>query len=240
MQVHIPLHEKPICRCETCGKIFRSKKSLSGHRVVHSKRSPFLCDICERGFVSRRNLRNHQKGHLSGSNYRCDVCDVYFRSSANLAVHRAKSHFDPKYTSFPKVISEMAFKIENSLNSVEKIVYPCEQCERSFTNKVLWVDHMQKHFSDQHRCICFICGHSNASLEDLKSHLEAHSSDVPPPPSISPPKTTLSNYDAKYFISFFASNGIELRPTVKMPVKAFEQIPPPPPVENVAMLKKRV
>lgn len=302
MQVHLAPSQKPVFHCGACAKVFRSKKSLAGHRMVHAEKRPFECDICTRGFVSRRNLRNHQKAHKAECLYKCDVCEVWFRSAASLAVHRAQKHFSPEFSSFPKIISQMAARIELAVegsatadrpdgkmahnhappekiteltqmtthllpitqpeemttqlgqNAVEadssndfvrqgkeragagtrQVKYPCEKCSLQFSEKPVWVEHMQKHFVDQFRCVCYVCGAPNASLGELRDHLEQHAAGAPPPPSSAPPKLAISNYDIKYFVSFFAQNGIDV-PSPFPGLVRRGKIPPPPKLEKSAV-----
>ena len=55
--------------CETCGKLFKTKRTLIVHSQLHLG-VKFECDICEVSFGTKSNLKIHQATHFnSEKNY---------------------------------------------------------------------------------------------------------------------------------------------------------------------------
>ena len=45
--------------CDTCGRSFKTKSSLTVHNTVHSGERPYKCDICEKSFSHKSHFTRH-------------------------------------------------------------------------------------------------------------------------------------------------------------------------------------
>ena len=80
-------------KCEQCGKVFVTAKSLTQHFVMHhSIIKLYECDVCKRGYVTQQLLASHYKLHeaMSDQRYQCSQCQKCFGSSSHLKDHEAK------------------------------------------------------------------------------------------------------------------------------------------------------
>ena len=116
---HTNVHSNSY-QCETCGKHFKSAKTLSQHKAKEVHR----CHVCDRIFVSalalqkhnrdthvtllcgkcpfKGNLKelkihchnNHRKRQRSYGGARCEICNETFIDLSNFRRHNALEHFD--------------------------------------------------------------------------------------------------------------------------------------------------
>ncbi len=80
--------------CIDCGKIFKSKRSLFGHRKekhsgvteVHS------CPECGKSFGRKSNLKAHRESLHYGKKFPCQLCDRIFTNRSSMNQHIKKTH----------------------------------------------------------------------------------------------------------------------------------------------------
>jgi len=80
--------------CLDCGKIFKSKRSLFGHRKekhsgvteVHS------CPECGKTFGRKSNLKAHRESLHYGKKFPCQLCDRIFTNRSSMNQHIKKTH----------------------------------------------------------------------------------------------------------------------------------------------------
>ncbi|XP_071626323.1 uncharacterized protein [Temnothorax longispinosus] len=85
-------------KCDTCGKVFRSKARLILHCKIHSEdRLVFPCpyDTCHRFYFYKSNLDEHVRTSHLGKKFYCDICSVGYTSKRWLIAH-IKRHYEPK------------------------------------------------------------------------------------------------------------------------------------------------
>ena len=80
--------------CDTCGKTFTTKGSLTRHQQVHGEQS-FTCDHCDEQFKTAHSRREHISNVHSVKSYACDTCSKVFTCKSYLKQH-VKTHNSEK------------------------------------------------------------------------------------------------------------------------------------------------
>ena len=77
------------CMHNYCGKYFTTRFNLKRHiEIVHLNYKRYRCETCEKLFASKKNLIEHSYLHSGAKPYQCDVCDLSFRHLSFLCLHR--------------------------------------------------------------------------------------------------------------------------------------------------------
>lgn len=88
---YFPFFFCPAHLCDVCGKAFRRKATLDGHKklhvqqVMHCTRCPFVANC--RASLRRHDMRTHGDGSTL---YACHLCDKTFKSADILNPHLRK------------------------------------------------------------------------------------------------------------------------------------------------------
>lgn len=150
--------EKTSLICETCGKSYKNKKSLRGHKLIHTnKNNTKSCEICGK-VLAAVNYNRHLNSHNENNKHKCSFCDKTFHQLSNL-----KSHMT----------------IHKKTEPVE-----CNICNKTFRNPKSLCYHKKSHsyskLSDNKpkKTSCHICG-KLVSETNLRKHLITHTDDRP-------------------------------------------------------------
>eukprot|EP00094_Tigriopus_californicus_P005069 TCALIF_04883-PA protein Name:"Similar to ZNF850 Zinc finger protein 850 (Homo sapiens)" AED:0.09 eAED:0.09 QI:0/0.33/0.14/0.85/0.5/0.28/7/399/1084 len=85
-------HTKQKFPCQFCGKVWPVRNELSTHvRVVHTE-AKFKCRFCDKKFKKRSGLLAHERIHTGENPYKCPLCDYTCKSSATLSLHKKFIH----------------------------------------------------------------------------------------------------------------------------------------------------
>lgn len=80
--------------CDVCGKGFKSRGVLRGHKYYHAEKK-FVCHLCPKSYYRQTTLTLHLKAHRKQLDVICEVCGKGFVQQAKLREHMEK-HTDVK------------------------------------------------------------------------------------------------------------------------------------------------
>ncbi|XP_055609727.1 zinc finger protein 880 [Uranotaenia lowii] len=175
--------------CGTCSKVFHQKSDLNRHELVHENQTQSKQPSAQSSVQQQSTEQSAQKGSPVASTSEqpapvpkviplvkvtCDRCDAVFDSQAEARLHIRKLH------PIPKQMIECPdcgkFLSAGSLYSHRKIhsdgpKYTCEECQKSFVQKINFIHHRKKHLPNDERP--FPCGECGKAFFE-KSHLQRH------------------------------------------------------------------
>ncbi|KAG7306885.1 hypothetical protein JYU34_008355 [Plutella xylostella] len=138
--------------CDTCKKIFTTKRILIQHMLIHNDDKPFECDICKKTFNQITNLKSHKLLHTGEKPYMCGNCKKSFRHSSTLKNHEL-------------------------IHTGEKL-FQCDDCTKTFYRRSNLKSHKLVHRGEM-PFQCEICTKSFKQISHLKSHKLVHTGEKP-------------------------------------------------------------
>ncbi|CRK95389.1 CLUMA_CG008749, isoform A [Clunio marinus] len=156
--------------CTSCKRPFQSERNLKVHFCSYSK---FVCDTCGKRFNNRHSLTEHIDTHRKyrTRDYHCDICKTSYYNKAGFRLHISRCHEERKFSC---VSCRKTFKLERTLKShvCNNSTFVCDICGKSFHRRGEVFDHMIKHRKYKTRDYqCFICENSYPRKKSLNSHL---------------------------------------------------------------------
>ncbi|KAL7307911.1 hypothetical protein TKK_0000004 [Trichogramma kaykai] len=160
-QIHKAMHKKKYkyeCLCETCEKIFPSRKIMTNHKCPMDKAPELFCDLCGVSHIGEGDFYKHRMQCHPEDLYNCEICSNLaphagaFCDKKALAYHIRDSHI--KVYECDKCFAEFGNKRDlavhcNSLHKQQK----CPSCDEVFESFRLYVDHRDEvHGGEVYRC----------------------------------------------------------------------------------------
>uniref|UniRef100_A0A3Q2DYW8 C2H2-type domain-containing protein n=1 Tax=Cyprinodon variegatus TaxID=28743 RepID=A0A3Q2DYW8_CYPVA len=81
------ISEKPVHRCDHCGKGFKRSQCLKRHLLIHTGEKPFLCHLCGKQFRQSGHLNRHLSIHHGEKPFVCHQCGKSFGRKSSLKTH---------------------------------------------------------------------------------------------------------------------------------------------------------
>lgn len=167
--------DKTVHKCNQCGKVFKTKYTLSIHLKMpdHTQSRPFVCNVCGKGFRLSSTLCRHKIIHTEKKPHKCDECGKSFNRSSTLKTH-LRTHSDKK--AFICDICSKGFHQKGNLRNHIMIhtgekPFRCNQCNRAFNKMSNLKFHMHTH-SDSLPYHCRTCRKRFSKKTDLKDHVD--------------------------------------------------------------------
>ena len=85
--------------CEHCGKPQRTPKMYQNHIIsMHTpdELKPYKCQYCKKGFARSHQLKEHENIHTNLKPHKCKYCDARFNQQTNRAAHEKTIHMGIK------------------------------------------------------------------------------------------------------------------------------------------------
>ncbi|XP_050092180.1 zinc finger protein 595-like [Anopheles aquasalis] len=112
-------HGNDTFPCDICGKVYKARRDLLGHKRETHGEAKFECDICQKRFTTRSRLKQHRNYHVGERKHACPVCPSRFFNKFQLRVH-ARVHTGAK-------------------------PFACRICSKFFTYRHLAKEHIVRH-----------------------------------------------------------------------------------------------
>ena len=162
---------EPERRCEICGKLYKSNRSLKEHIMkIHRGEKP-TCTLCGRKFYSKKSLEVHAAKHQkiflmtfgqtaardeTSGRWKCGRCDKDFKLKASLKEHYSRHHLNMKPFQCSlcqkSLHSASALRLHQDIHTGTKR-FPCKYCGRRFRrNKERQFHHNSHENAYPHSC----------------------------------------------------------------------------------------
>ncbi|XP_058818801.1 uncharacterized protein LOC131681783 [Topomyia yanbarensis] len=90
-ELHYALkHKSQELPCDLCGKLFKHRKLLQKHKVLHT--SHHTCKVCGKILQKKWTLHVHMRVHTKEKPYPCELCDQRFMLKVQMKTHLLKVH----------------------------------------------------------------------------------------------------------------------------------------------------
>ncbi|XP_035527640.1 zinc finger protein 1035 [Morone saxatilis] len=170
--------ERPY-RCLECGKRFKKRAYLIGHKIVHQKR--IQCTVCRKILPTIGELIQHTSSHLKKGKLQCPDCHLQFQYPAHLLRH-LDSHKN-RENKASQLEERPQLKPQQSLETVKEQSGPkqlqCSLCKEVFDDAQVLRKHCLTHISGSSSNQCPFCKHNFTTRRYLLRHMIKHTGAKP-------------------------------------------------------------
>ncbi len=181
LKIHkVVVHEgkRPYC-CRTCNATFTCMSNMKRHeKSVHrSQERKFKCGQCSRAYLNEANLKRHFRTHTGQKDFVCMVCNAAFNTKSELKLHSLKHSGIKRHKCH---ICNASYKVSHGLkhhlankHGLDKIIYTCDTCSKSFISKTGLNRHKLTHDIANKKHKCTLCEHTTFTKSELRGHILA-------------------------------------------------------------------
>ena len=154
--VNQPGQPQELYTCAKCNYCSHNKHYLKQHvQLVHLADRPFKCPFCNYAGKRSHSLKEHLIVHSKCRPYQCSHCNATFRKKGHLTNHT---------------------RMHNNTQITEK----CELCQRSFTTKDGYYEHLRNKHDDTEAYLCGSCNFATFDSNAMIGHIQDHDETVVP------------------------------------------------------------
>lgn len=170
--------ERPY-RCLECGKGFKKRSHLIGHKIVHQRR--IQCTVCRKILPSIGELIQHRSSHNKRGKLQCPDCHLQFEYPAHLLRH-LDTHKN-RDTKAHQLEEGPPLKPQQFMESVQEQSGPkqlqCSLCKEIFNDAQVLRKHCLTHISGSSSNQCPFCKLNFNNRRYLLRHMIKHTGDKP-------------------------------------------------------------
>ena len=150
----------PLCRysCDKCGKKFFTKNGLNIHiKKQHDEEFKAaddakvkICDLCGKTILER-NYNYHYKWFHGNESLKCSECDQVFTAKLKLQKHFRQAHWKEQCPTCGLEVNKarMGYHKLRFHSDVSEFPYSCKTCNKGFSGKTKYNDHMNIHTGER-------------------------------------------------------------------------------------------
>ncbi|XP_048485742.1 zinc finger protein 652-A isoform X21 [Plutella xylostella] len=165
-------------QCQTCGKGYESKNSLTMHILNKHSNSElkFFCSSCKQRFPSTAAKRKHFEESKKCMTFSCPFCEERFMFWEARERHLVAEHGKAKQT-FPCKECKEVFPTRHSLYTHFKAKHThghvCQHCGKRYSMKAKFEEHLLTHSGEKpHKCA--LCEKTFHTKKHLSGHIQTH------------------------------------------------------------------
>ncbi|XP_070821809.1 zinc finger protein 1035 [Chaetodon trifascialis] len=170
--------ERPY-RCLECGKGFKKRAYLIGHKIVHQRR--IQCTVCRKILPTIGELIQHRSSHLKRGKLQCPDCHLQFQYPAHLLRHLdGHKNREKKAVQFeerPHLKPLQSSESEKEQSGPKQL--QCSLCKEVFNDAQILRKHCLTHISGSSSNQCPFCKLDFNSRRYLLRHMIKHTGDKP-------------------------------------------------------------
>ena len=85
-------HGDIVFECDICQRSFKSKRARDNHVKTSHGEKQYKCSRCDKKFGRKHVLNRHEKTHTKQSSFACAVCNEVFSTTTDLRTHHTQNH----------------------------------------------------------------------------------------------------------------------------------------------------
>ncbi|XP_023186021.1 uncharacterized protein LOC102232605 [Xiphophorus maculatus] len=179
--------------CQKCNMCFSNRAGLIGHQRAHATKTPYSCKYCNKGFWNKTQQRNHNRKcrnvtqcldipvkaeiddefvSKSKDNFRTVATTTRAKVSPTNVLCKEEPEDESTQSSYGNQDSST-----NSSAERKTVQYQCSECDKSFTDGLLLISHLEDHGREEQERRsnkCSKCGRRFSNQGNLRRHMKLH------------------------------------------------------------------
>ncbi|XP_005998033.1 zinc finger protein 574 [Latimeria chalumnae] len=186
LEEHMRIHNSVVLYlCIDCGLGFSTEEILTAHRKTHTANPLHRCE-CGKTFANMTTFLYHRRSHVKSEentekkeegNVKIEATGVV--SPESMPATSPEEAPDPIEQEVEDSMEIVTVQPSGSVGEEDKLVFPCDVCEKVFANYRLMVRHRRlvHVLEPQHKCQD--CGHMFKCKSHMKQHMLTHTGERP-------------------------------------------------------------